>query len=192
MRKNNLTLLTILAMFSFASCGDKSSTPTAPIVQTPGTLTITTTTSSTVLLDPVKYANSFAPDNATAYWIEDNNGKFITTLKVLTLSKMNWLTEWVSKSAKNTVNATTGATMHNYGTISCTWNGKDVSGTIVPDGTYKLRMELADDQDVPHGGDGVSAKFSASFTKGTTASTITAPNVTSFSNNTIQWTPAAQ
>ena len=202
MRKINLTLLTILSFFILTSCGDKTpSTPTptptpTPTVNTAGILTVSTVTSSTDKLNPSDGANTaFGPSNASAYWIEDANGKFVRTLKLQTKSRKPWLLEWTTKSAGNVVNATTGATLTTYGPVTCTWDGKDVTGAIVPDGTYTLRMELADDADVLNNGTGstgVSSKFSKTFTKGTTTVSITAPNVTSFSNNIIVWTPTIQ
>lgn len=206
MKKTNLTILTILSILIFTSCGDKSSsTPTTPAVLTAGTLTITTTTSSTDVANPSTGLNTeFGPFNYNAIWIEDSKGKFVKTLYITLAgdnptkpgvklpSRRSWLTEWTLKSATNTVDAKTGATAINYGTLSGTWDGKDVTGNIVADGTYTLRMELADDQNVANGGAGISSKFTANFTKGTTTTTITAPNVTSFSSNTIKWTPAAQ
>ena len=201
MRKINLTLLTILSFFILTSCGDKTpSTPTptpTPTVQTAGVLTVSSLSSSTDKQNPIDGANTlFGSDNYTAIWIEDNKGKFVKTLYVTTAgakkpSRRTWLTEWTLKSASNTVDAKTGATALAYGPIIGIWDGKDVNGTLVADGTYTVRMELADDGDAIHnGGTGVSSKFSATFTKGTTVVSITGPNFTSFSNNIILWTPA--
>jgi hypothetical protein len=195
MKKNKLVTFSILMMTILSSCGDKSASPIpTPTVQTAGTLTVSSITSATLNGEIVE----FGPDNYTAIWIEDNKGKFIKTLYVTTAgskkpSRRGWLTEWTLKSASNAVDAKTGATAESYGSIVGTWDGKDVTGTIVADGTYTLRMEIADDADAPHNGKtGVSSKFSATFTKGPTASSITAPNVLSFSNNSLQWTPAVQ
>jgi hypothetical protein len=199
MKKNNLTFLTILSFFILTSCGDK--TPSTPTVNTAGILTVSTVTSSTDKLNPSDGLNTaFGPNNYTAIWVEDSKGKFIKTLYVTTAgakkpSRRTWLTEWTLKTTSNTVDAKTGATAEAYGLLAGTWDGKDVNGILVADGTYTLRMELADDEDVINNGigsTGVSSKFSQTFTKGTTAISITAPNVTSFSNNIILWTPTIQ
>jgi flagellar hook assembly protein FlgD len=76
------------------------------------------------------------------------------------------------------VNATTGATQNSNAVRTCTWNGTDVSGAVVLDGTYKVCMNIAD---------GKTAFASFPFVKGPTAVTLTPANVSGFSSISIGW-----
>ena len=120
----------------------------------------------------------YAPRNVVAIWIETNTGVFIKSLLVYANARKNDLTTWYPNSAGNTVNAITGATQSSNTTRTCTWNGTDVTGAVVVDGTYKVFMNIAD---------GRTAVASFAFTKGTAAVTLTPSNVTGFSNISISW-----
>jgi hypothetical protein len=90
--------------------------------------------------------------NQIAVWIEDTKGKHICTLFATKFTVKGGytyrpvsLSEWTSKfdiknKSKDEVDAVTGATPK-AGTQVLTWNGKDQSGKVVPDGTYIIRME---------------------------------------------------
>jgi hypothetical protein len=125
----------------------------------------------------------YAPRNVVAVWIEDNSGKFIKTLLVNAQKRMKYLTNWLNNnSTGNKTDAITGATSTTFGTLICSWNGVDTSGTLVSDGTYKLCMELADDNN--------SQNFSCfSFKKGYSDDLKTPANKPGFSNISIHWTP---
>ena len=120
----------------------------------------------------------YAPKNVVAIWIETNAGVFVKSLLVYANARKVDLTTWYPNSAGNVVNAVTGATQSSNTTRTCTWNGTDVSGAVVLDGTYKVCMNIAD---------GKTAAASFPFTKGTTAVTLTPANVTGFSNISISW-----
>lgn len=178
--------------------------------QTAGTLTISTTTSCT---DPAYPAGSllsksdWSPWNCNAIWIEDNSGVFVKSLSVWAGLRREDLKNWVIKSAMDVTgltpvtvtdptklflpqpDGTTGATLYDYGTINCSWNGKNTAGVLMPDGIYKIQYELTDNGLKKNGGTEVHSLFTASFTKGSVASTQTPANVTSFEKNTIKWTP---
>ena len=125
----------------------------------------------------------YAPRNVVAVWIEDNSGIFIKTLLVNAQKRMRHLTNWSSKTPTgDNIDAITGATSTTFGTLICSWNGMDTSGTLVSDGTYKLCMELADDNS--------SENFSYfTFKKGNSEDLQTPANKPSFSNISIHWTP---
>jgi len=120
----------------------------------------------------------YSPKNVVAIWIETNAGVFIKSLLVYANARKTDLTTWYPKSSGNVVNAITGATQSSNTTRTCTWNGTDVTGAVVVDGTYKVFMNIAD---------GKTAVASFSFTKGTAAVTLTPVNVTGFSNVSINW-----
>lgn len=149
------------------------------LAQTPGTLTVTATTSSA--------GGNYAPKNIVAMWIEDDQGNWVKTLLAYAATRKTHLNTWeaattAAGSPFNTVDAITGATKTTHGTRTCTWNGTDVNGTVVADGNYKVWMELTDKN-----GTGNFSSFS--FTKDTHTVNLTPLNVPSFSSISIVWEP---
>jgi hypothetical protein len=147
--------------------------------QTDGTLTVTATTSSA--------GGNFAPKNIVAVWIEDDQGNFVKTLLAYAQNRKTHLNTWEASTTAagspfNTVDAITGATQTSHATRTCTWNGTDVNGTLVADGTYKVRMELTDKNST-----GNYSSFN--FTKDTNPISLTPSNVPSFSSISINWEP---
>lgn len=147
--------------------------------QTPGTLTVSATTSSA--------GGNFAPKNIVAIWIEDAQGNFVKTLLAYAQTRKTHLNIWEASttaagSPYNTVDAITGATKTSHGTRTCTWNGTDVNGNLVADGTYKVRMELTDKN-----GTGNYSTFT--FAKDTLPVNLTPADVPSFSTIGITWEP---
>lgn len=147
--------------------------------QTQGTLSVSAATSNA--------GGNYNPKNIVAIWIEDANGNFIKTLLVYAQTQKTHLNNWQASttavgSENNSVDAITGATKTSHATRTCTWNGKNYSGVVVPDGTYKVRMELTDKN--------ATGNYSTfTFTKGTTAQTLNPANAPSFSSISIVWTP---
>jgi hypothetical protein len=147
--------------------------------QTAGTLTVTATTSET--------GGNYAPKNIVAVWIEDEQGNFVKTLLAYAQNRKTHLNTWeaattAAGSPFNTVDAITGATKTSHATRTCSWNGTDVIGNVVPDGTYKLRMELTDKNST-----GNYSSFN--FTKDTNPVSLSPSNVPSFASISINWVP---
>lgn len=147
--------------------------------QTPGTLTVTTFTGPA--------GGNYAPRNIVAIWIEDDQGHFVKTLLAYAQTRKTHLNTWEASTTAagspfNVVDAITGATRPNHDTRSCTWNGTDVAGNLVADGTYHLWMELTDKN-----GTGNFSSFS--FTKDTLPVNLNPLNVPSFSTISIDWEP---
>ena len=176
--KNNRLLLFLGIILIATACSKSSSTNNDPAidnsVKTAGTLTVSTLTSTA--------GGGYAPNNVVAIWVESNSGTFVKSLLVYAATRKYDLTNWTSNSSSNTTDAITGATQSSHAVRTCTWNGTNTSGTVVGDGVYKVCMELTDKN-----GTGNFSSFT--FTKGTTASTQTPSNVSSFSNISIAWTP---
>lgn len=147
----------------------------APEATTSGTLTVTATTSA---------ANGgYQPSNIVAIWVQNSSGTFVKTLMAYAATRVNELTSWVSNSAKNKVDAITGATLNSHGIRIATWNGTNASKVAVADGTYTIKMELAD------GGSSKVATYT--IVKGTSTTNATPVTTSScFSNVTIQWVPS--
>ena len=170
-RQGLFSLAFVLILAIFAGCSSTSA-PITPVA-TYG-LTVSVTTSTT--------GGSYAPRNVVAIWVENSAGKFIKTLTVYAQAREYDLTNWNNASGGNKVDAVTGATQSNVGTIYGVWNGMDASGKAVADGSYKVCMELTDK--------GATGNFSSfAFTKGATAATFTPANVPSFSAISIKWIP---
>jgi len=167
MKRSTFTLLILLVALISAKA------------QTPGTLTVTTTTSTA--------GGNFAPKNIVAIWIEDDQGNFVKTLLAYAQTRKTHLNTWEANTTAagspfNVVDAITGATRSSHGTRTCTWNGTDVDGNIVADGTYHVWMELTDKNS--------TGNFSSfSFEKDTVDVDLTPLNVPSFSAISIVWDP---
>ncbi len=151
-----------------------SFTTTSAVTNTPGTLTVSVTESTA--------GGGYAPSHIIAIWIENGSGVFVKTLMAYANTRIQYLTNWVSKSAKNKVDAVSGATQNSFTTRTATWNATDVNKAVVVDGTYKVCMELTDKN-----GTGNFSTFT--FTKGPTAVTLTPANAPSFSAISIKWVP---
>jgi hypothetical protein len=154
--------------------------------QTAGTLTFNYTT-------PVPGSN--AKQNVLAVWIENSNGTFIKTrCRYWGNGTNDHLPAWKSKSGQNTVDAISGATLKSttnptaFGAKTITWNGTDVNGNVVTDGTYKVLVESSWCNPEPSSN---QHKFLSTFTfeKSSTLTTIS-PTDANLSNVTITWAPA--
>jgi hypothetical protein len=147
--------------------------------QTQGSLSVTASTSTA--------GGGYAPKNIVAIWIEDAQGNWVKTLLAYAQTRKTHLNTWeaattAAGSVYNTVDAITGATKTSHGTRTCTWDGTDVNGTLVADGTYTVWMELTDKNST-----GNYSHFT--FTKGPAAESQTPANVPSFSSISINWVP---
>jgi len=149
------------------------------MAQTEGILTVTATTSSA--------GGNYTPKNIVAMWIEDEQGNWVKTLLAYANTRKTHLNTWEAATTEagspfNTVDAITGATKSSHGTRTCTWNGTNLSGSVVANGDYKIWMELTDKN-----GTGNFSSFT--FTKDTIPLNLTPANVPSFASISIVWDP---
>ncbi len=87
-----------------------------------------------------------APVNDLAAWIELDQGPFIKTIGVYTTeeTKIN-LIAWRLIAGPNDTDALLGPSRpDNLTPVTVTWNLRDKQGNLVPDGTYKIRLEFSD------------------------------------------------
>jgi hypothetical protein len=84
----------------------------------------------------------YAPNYILAIWIKDANNNYIRTLMVYAKTRKSYLYSWKSNSGGDVTDAITGATVSSYKAYTVTWNLKDYKSNIVPDGNYKLCMEM--------------------------------------------------
>jgi Predicted periplasmic protein (DUF2271). len=165
--KKIITSFLLLMVVYFANAQNQTQAVTA----TNGTLSVTYTAST--------------GSNISALWINSGSTFLRTLYAASNSSYVNDLTNWVSDSKKNVVNATTGATT-GISTKTYTWNSKDqTNSSIVSDGTYTIKIELTTEA---YGTNG--KLLTASFTKGPNAQTLTPTNVTPITGISINWTPA--
>ena len=148
------------------------------------TTTNATSGKMSATLSTSTYSGRYSPRHILAVWVINSSGAFVKSLNVYGNNYMSYLTNWKSASSSNKTDATTGATLSSHGSVSCSWNGTNVSGTVVPDGTYKLCMEFTEN-------DATGQFASYSFTKGSAASSG-GTAVTSSSNislSSLSWAP---
>lgn len=165
-------IITLLLLSLFASFG--------LFAQTYGELTVSATTSEA--------GGNYNPRNVVAIWVENDNGEFVKTLMAYAQNRKTHLNTWQAStgavgSEYNTTDAITGATRNSHATRSCTWNGVDYNGDLMPDGTYSVWMELTDKNNT-----GNYSSFT--FTKGMAADTQEPADVSSFGNISIHWQPS--
>lgn len=141
---------------------------------TPGTVTFTVTT--------VSNGGEYAPKHILAIWIKNASGTFIRTSKLQAVKETKYLYQWKASSSLNTVDATTGATLSSHQTHSVTWNCKNLSNAVVPDGSYEFWVEFTDlDAQGPY--------THYAFNKSTTSVNTTYPNQSKFINASLTYTP---
>lgn len=141
--------------------------------------------------------HSGSSENVLAVWVTDNSGTFVKTRMRFWGSETNdHLPSWKSNSGQNVVDAITGPTLTSYtnptafGEKTVVWDGKDVTGTTVPDGTYKVFVETSWNNPSPpdnQHSDLISFTFEKS--QDTTHATPTGDNY--FSDITLDWYPDA-
>jgi hypothetical protein len=134
---------------TIAAQGDGGTTAPGASTLTKLSFSVTTTT----------LRGRYSPRNIYAIWVTDAQGKFIKTLAKFAFIRARYLSGWNAASGGNVVDAVTGATMSNHGTRLATWNFTDVAKKPVPDGDYKVVVEMTD-------ADKTGASASIPFTKG--------------------------
>lgn len=108
----------------------------------PGKVTVTFSTRQTS-------NGRYAPKHVLAVWVEDAAGKFVRTLMKYGSRREVYLRGWKATSLDASRIASmpdviSGATRSSHTQRVVTWSQNDYAGTPMPDGTYKLRMELTD------------------------------------------------
>ena len=148
--------------------------------QTMGTLTFTSGT----------YAPNanYGTKHVLAVWLENtaNPSVFIKT-KAKYGNDDDHLTSWKAKSGGNLVDAVTGATLTAYNPVTISWNATNAAGTVVPDGTYNVYIEMGwgSNKTTDH------AVNSFTFTKGPTAQKLTPTGTANYTNVTVDWVPVS-
>lgn len=110
--------------------------PPPPQAQPQLTITATTTPKG----------GTYAPNNVVAVWIEKADGTAVKTIQHWGSETYSvYLRAWKAKVGAENTDAVSGATRINHvNPLSINWKFKDKNQMLVPDGTYTIRMELAD------------------------------------------------
>jgi hypothetical protein len=87
----------------------------------------------------------YAPKNVVAVWIEDSGGTFERTIGRWANVRKQYLLDWNAKAGANDMDAVSGATQPDHTQrLTATWDMLARGNLPVADGTYTIRMELAD------------------------------------------------
>lgn len=145
-----------------------------------GQLTITATTT--------EKGAQYRPKNYVAVWIEKADGTAVKTIQRWGDRFTAAFVAWKGKTGGDT-DAVSGATRQDHATpLSIDWKLKDRNQQVVPDGTYTIRMELADGNSttVEQNNEGTFT-----FVKGPQPQMQSGLSNGGFTNVTIQFTPPA-
>jgi hypothetical protein len=126
---------------------------------------------------------NYSPKHVLAVWIEDANGTFIKSCKVMAANRIQYLYTWQTKSGSVKTDAVTGATLTAHQTHTITWNCKNASNALVPNGTYKAWIEYTDN----HAQGPIT---SVSFTVSGTSQNVTPVDQAYIKGIVLDFTPA--
>ena len=83
----------------------------------------------------------YGTKNVHAIWIEDSKGGFVKTIARWAKDQKRQLTDWKKADGTDT-DGMTGATQKNYGAYTAEWDLRGRDGKPVPNGAYKIQLEL--------------------------------------------------
>jgi hypothetical protein len=143
----------------------------------------------TVTLTTTPNGGGYAPRNVVAVWIDAPGGAFVKTIGRWAAARRQHLVAWTTAAGAADADAVSGATRSNHATpLTVTWNLQDKANAVVPDGTYTIRMELADDNsNTP----AQNHQGTFTFVKGPQAQLQTALANGGFTNVSIDFKPTA-
>jgi len=127
------------------------------------------------------YYGSYYPKHVLTCWVTNSAGIYMYNLKRNGYNYLSSLTNWtMCSSSTKSSDGTTGATLSSHSMMTFTWNCKNTSGVVVPDGTYYINIEFTEQE-------GTKQFVKYAFTKGTSNITSTPPTVVT--SNTYYTTP---
>jgi hypothetical protein len=133
----------------------------------------------------------YAPRKCGAVWIEDSSGKFVKTIERWTAIRERYLSNWTMASGgwgfagfggatgdnPDQVDVVTAGTLSRHQMHMSTWNMKNISGEVVPDGKYSVVVEVSE---------GTSGVGRVEFVKGPMAQMLDGKSPV-FSNMTVTY-----
>lgn len=130
---------------------------------------------------------TYSPKHVLSIWVKDSQGNFIVSREVKANYQKRHLVKWSENSQQNSINAITGATLPDHVEHIVSWDCRDFSGNLVPDGTYEIWVEYTSRNSAGGGEPGPSTKVL--FTKGTSAVSLTPDDADYFVNMSLCYTP---
>ena len=115
----------------------------------------------------------FAPNNVGAIWIEDDAGRFVRTLELWGRSRSQYLRRFQAAAKGNVLDAVTGATLTTHLEHEVVWDFRAAGADVVPDGAYRLKVELTDKNSA-------GALLEVPFLKGEESAVIELPDNANF------------
>jgi hypothetical protein len=94
------------------------------------------------------YGGFYAPENVGVVWIEDTEGQFVATALLWAGVRTGNLWVWDARRCNlDHPDVISGATQVDHRELrQATWDGKDHTGRVVPDGMYVLNIEITEDE----------------------------------------------
>ena len=174
MKTNRLLRLSLLLLSALAAL----LAPAARVAAaTTGTATFSVTFS-----DP----SGNYPRRVDAFWVTDDAGNFIQTVRKDAATRQGYLYQWASKRGTWTaVDGFSGATIATWGTFSATWDSKGTNEVVVPDGYYKFYVEMTD-----RNGQGWWTTNGLRFHKGSTNVLQTYPDIPYLTGMVVSYAPS--
>lgn len=115
----------------------------------------------------------YSPRNIGAIWIETDQGVFVKTVERWAKTRGRWLSKFNASSAQNVVDAVTSATLSSHTTHDRMWNLKNLSQCEIPNGTYRVMIEMTDTN-------AAGPSTSIPFTMNGTSQTVTPTETANF------------
>jgi uncharacterized protein (TIGR03382 family) len=155
-----------------------------PSAEAKGSVKVTFTT------NPVPAPNNtYSPANVVAAWIQNQGGTFIKTVGRWADVRKPHLVAWTAAAGATDADAVTGASRASHAQpLTVLWNLRDRQGNLVPDGTYTIRLEVAEDNSTTQG---QNNQGTFTFIKGPTPQNQTGLTNGGFSNVSIEFDPNA-
>lgn len=117
-------------------------------------------------------SGGYSPNHVFAMWVTDNSNVLIKNLELKASKRKQYLYTWNGASGGSASDITTGSTLGSHVSHTVNWNCKNKAGTLVADGTYKIRTEFTSEH-------AQGPMFDISFTKSANAITLN-PSATQY------------
>lgn len=105
------------------------------------------------------FKGRYSPRNVGAVWIEDEDGKFLRTVKVWARKRAVHLIKWNRSSDGDRTDAISGATISSHKRHEMKWDRKDAKGKTHGVGDYILRVEFTEHNSASNNKGGPSLKI---------------------------------
>jgi hypothetical protein len=105
----------------------------------------------TVTYETQSLDGRYAPKNCEAVWVETPEGQYVATLEVTAGLRRPGLVYWQERACTQELgpDALTSATLREHKEHEVTWTGVDFMGRPMPDGPYKLYVEVTETDKEP-------------------------------------------